>query len=402
MWVWFSIMNPHQQVFGFAHDVPWNLLIAAVTLASWLASNEPKRPPGGLTIAAILALLAWTTLNTFFAFEPAFSWPYWNLAWKTLAMCIVASTLAGNRVRFQALMWIVALALSYYAVKGGIFTIFTGGHYRVLGPPDSMLGDNNELGLALVMVLPVLNYLRVTSASRFVHFGLIVVIVLTLASILGSYSRETYIALGVLAVAFFWRSRRKLLYIGTAVTIITPLLLLMPQSFYDRAASILEYNTDASFRAHLDSWWVAYRYAMDHAPFGAGFYGLNLKSVWNLYIPGDMHAAHSIYFQALGEQGIIGLLLYLTSIALGFLNLRGVMRSTRGRDAQQWAYSLGDAMQLGLLAFCVGGAAAPMAFFDLLFLWIALSAALRELTKKQPSVQRTTVELRDSYQEALA
>jgi probable O-glycosylation ligase (exosortase A-associated) len=349
-----------------------------------------------------LALLAWTTLNTFFAFEPAFSWPYWNLAWKTLAMCIVASTLAGNRVRFQALMWIVALALSYYAVKGGIFTIFTGGHYRVLGPPDSMLGDNNELGLALVMVLPVLNYLRVTSASRFVHFGLIVVIVLTLASILGSYSRETYIALGVLAVAFFWRSRRKLLYIGTAVTIITPLLLLMPQSFYDRAASILEYNTDASFRAHLDSWWVAYRYAMDHAPFGAGFYGLNLKSVWNLYIPGDMHAAHSIYFQALGEQGIIGLLLYLTSIALGFLNLRGVMRSTRGRDAQQWAYSLGDAMQLGLLAFCVGGAAAPMAFFDLLFLWIALSAALRELTKKQPSVQRTTVELRDSYQEALA
>ena len=46
---------------------------------------------------------------------------------------------------------------------------------------------------------------------------------------------------------------------------------------------------------------------------------MNLEKLWDLYIPGEMHAAHSIYFQVLGEQGVIGLLLYAVTIVLGFI-----------------------------------------------------------------------------------
>src|SRR4051794_36613546 len=86
LWVLFSIMNPHQQVYGFAHSIPWNLIIAIVTVVALLASSERKLPPRGVTTGLVFALLVWSTFNTFFAFYPAYSWIYWNRAWKIVAM----------------------------------------------------------------------------------------------------------------------------------------------------------------------------------------------------------------------------------------------------------------------------------------------------------------------------
>jgi probable O-glycosylation ligase (exosortase A-associated) len=382
MWFCFALMNPQQETYSFAAGTRWSLLLAIVTVVSWLASKEPKLPMGGFTAGLVLVLLAWSTINTFFAFDPGFSWGYWEVAWKTIAISVLAGILAVNRVRLHALIWVVAVSLLYYGMKGGLFVLFTGGHNHVMGPPNAMLGDNNTIGIALVMLLPLLNYLRLHSGSRFVHGSLVFAIVLTLAAILGTYSRETYVALGALALAFWWRTKNKLLYPVAAAVVLVPLLMFMPQSFYDRAGTLLQFGADQSFRARLDSWWVAYRYAMDHAPFGAGFYGLNLPSLWDNYIPGEMHAAHSIYFQALGEQGIIGLLLYLLLIFVGFYNLRAVVRTVRGKGEWIWARDLASALGLSLLAFCVGGAAAPMQFFDLLFLWVTLSATMLNLAQR--------------------
>lgn len=76
LWILFSIMNPHQEAYGFAHNLPWNLVIAIVTTASWLLSPERKSPPSGITTGLVFSLLAWTTINTFFAFDPHWSWEY--------------------------------------------------------------------------------------------------------------------------------------------------------------------------------------------------------------------------------------------------------------------------------------------------------------------------------------
>lgn len=305
-------------------------------------------------------------------------------------MCILAGTLAVNAVRFHALVWVVALSLCYFGVKGGLFTLITGGHSHVFGPAHTMIYDNNTLADALVMVLPMLNYLRLHSEVRWVRTGIIVVIVLVVGSILGSYSREAYLALAVVGGAFWLRTKNKLIYPIVAVIIMVPLLKFMPDSFYQRAASIQQYSTDSSFQTRLNSWWVAYRYAMDHMPFGAGFYGMNLPAVWDKYIPGEMHAVHSVYFQTLGEQGVVGLALYLLVIAVTFVNLRAVRRNTKGISEFVWAYDLAGMMQLSVLAFCVGGAAAPINFFDLFFLWVLVSAALLEHTKKKREVVMRT------------
>ena len=117
--------------------------------------------------------LAWTTLNTYFAFSPDWSWSYWDRTWKIFALGFLVAALATNRVRITALVWAMVLALFYYGVKGGIFTLMTGGSYRVFGPAHTIIRDNNQLALALLMSLPLANYLRVQTANKFISVGLL-------------------------------------------------------------------------------------------------------------------------------------------------------------------------------------------------------------------------------------
>ena len=47
MWFWISLMNPHRKVFGFAAELNYALIIAIVTLGSWLLliprNQRPRR-----------------------------------------------------------------------------------------------------------------------------------------------------------------------------------------------------------------------------------------------------------------------------------------------------------------------------------------------------------------------
>jgi putative inorganic carbon (HCO3(-)) transporter len=382
LWALISLMAPHQEIYHL-YAQPWNLIVAVVTIAAWLLSSEPKLPPRGPTTILVLALLSWTTINTFFAFNPEYSWLFWDRAWKIVAMAMLAAILTTSIVRFHALMWVVVLALGYYGVKGGIFTLVSGGHYHVFGPPGTMIADNNSLAGALLMILPIMNYLQKNSDVRLIRIGIITAMVLVVTAILGSYSRGAFIGLAALGLAFWLRTRHKLVFPIIALIVLLPLLHFMPESFFSRAASIEDYSSDTSVTSRFDSWWVAYRYAMDHFPFGCGFYGMILRGVWEPYIPGRSLAAHSIYFQVLGEQGVIGLVLYLLTIASCFLNLRAVRRETKALPSRTSTRDLAEMMQLSMLSFCVCGAALPIDFFDLFFLWAMLSARLREMTRQE-------------------
>src|SRR3569832_3032786 len=64
--------------------------------------------------------------------------------------------LMRDRFRIELLVWTIALSLGFYGGKGGIFTITSGGVHHVMGPPNSFIGGNNEIGLALIMTVPLL------------------------------------------------------------------------------------------------------------------------------------------------------------------------------------------------------------------------------------------------------
>src|SRR5262245_32471904 len=92
LWTWFALQSPHQEAWGFSSGLPLNFFIAIVTIGAWLFSHERKTPPSHFLIWAMVAFLVWITLNSFFAYSPDWSWPYWDRTWKIFALGFLVAT----------------------------------------------------------------------------------------------------------------------------------------------------------------------------------------------------------------------------------------------------------------------------------------------------------------------
>jgi len=104
------------------------------------------------------------------------------------------------------------------------------------------------------------------------------------------------------------------------------------------------------------------------------------------------HAAHSIYFQVLGDLGFVGLALYLLLLAAAWRNASLAIKHSLANPEVRWAHDLARTFQYCLLPFIVSGAALSMAYFDLAFVLVALTAVLREETRVQAAMAaRSTV-----------
>ncbi|MBV9250189.1 MAG: putative O-glycosylation ligase, exosortase A system-associated [Acetobacteraceae bacterium] len=379
-WEWFSIMNPHRQVYGFANGQPFNSVIAVVTIMIWLCSAERKRWTPDVMPWLLLLFTGWMTFNSLFAMVPEWSWQYWDRTVRTFAVVFLAFFVITGKARVHGLVWAVVIALGYYGIKGGVFVIRSGGSGLVYGPEGSILADNNQLALAVVSVLPLAYYLFRHTRSALLKAALLATFLLEVLMVLGTQSRGGVIALATILLVFWVSSDRKAITAVLAIGAVLIGLRFMPESFFQRMDTLNDVNSDSSFQGRVDAWHVATLVAMDRFPFGAGFYAPQLPQIFNHYLPdASPHAAHSIYFQVLGEHGFIGLAIFIAILVLALRNAGLVIRQTRGVEGLAWAHDLAKMVRTSLIGYYVGGAALSMAYFDGYLIMIAILSCLREI-----------------------
>ncbi|WP_338762132.1 putative O-glycosylation ligase, exosortase A system-associated [Massilia sp. METH4] len=375
MWVWISVMNPHTQGWGFATTFPFAQLIAGVTLLSLLKSREKNRLPMTPITITLILFVVWMNITTLFAIIPNAAWGQWNKVMKIMLMTFVVMMVIRKREHVRHLIWVLVISLGYYGVKGGIFTVRSGGNQRVWGPIGTFIGDNNALALALIMTIPLMYYLMQELPKQWMRRLMFVAMGLCALAALGSYSRGGFLAI-IAMLAFMWKKSRHKLAGAALLVLLVPLaLLFMPEQWAARMDTISEYEADHSAMGRINAWQTAYNLACDRF-FGGGF-SMYEPMTFAMYAPDPsaVHAAHSIYFQALGEHGWIGLGLYLM---LGFLTWRyaaWIVRHCRGRADLQWAASLAAMIQASLIGFAVGGAFLSLLYWDVpYYLMVAVMA----------------------------
>ncbi|MCC7596258.1 putative O-glycosylation ligase, exosortase A system-associated [Janthinobacterium sp. FW305-129] len=385
MWVWVSVMNPHTQAWGFATHLPFAFIIAIATMVSLLMTREPKSLP--LTPVSVLLLLfvAWMNVTAPFALLPEASWVQWNKVMKIMLMSFVIMMVIRTRRDIVRLIWVLVGSIGYYGVKGGIFTIRSGGTERVWGPEETFIGDNNALALALIITIPLMYYLQQNTEKqrRWVRHGLSAAMLLSALAALGSYSRGALLAIAAMGLFMWLKSERKLM-LGALLGAVTPLLLaFMPERWAERMDTINTYQDDVSAMGRLNAWRMAWNLARDR--FLGGGFDVSDAAIFARYAPNpmDVHAAHSIYFQALGEHGFVGLLIYL---ALGFATWRtaaAIIRRTRGQPELRWAHGLATMSQASLIGFAVGGAFLSLLYFDMPYYLMAALIATRIVVERE-------------------
>ena len=385
-WAWLAFMAPHREVYGvISTELRLNFTVAFVCACAWLFSKERKLPKADATIVVVGVFFVWMTFNSLLlAYSPVNAWNMWDRVWKTLALAFLVWASANNKVRIHALVWVVVVCLLYYGAKGGILSILSGGTKKITGPYDSAITDNNNFAVALLMTLPLINYLRMQSEKLYLRMGLSVGFVVSLLAVVSSYSRGAFLALGALAIVAWTRSRNKITYLIAAAAMAYPIYKFMPAAYFDRINTLNDVDGDASFQGRVTAWRVAYSYARDHFPFGSGLDGTQEAGIYFQYAPGEtFHVAHSIYFQVLGDSGFVGLGLFLTLIILALLNCSRIRKATRNQPELLWARDLATMIQLSLIAYCVGGAALSLAYYDMFYIWILLLPPIWHLVSQR-------------------
>ena len=390
-WIWVALMNPQQEVYGFLHGASLNLYIALITAFAWLASKQRKSVPFNPLTVTLIIFMAWASITTYFALNPSYSYDLWDRTLKTFVLAFAILTIASTKGRIQAIVWMVVLSIGFYGIKGGGFTLLTGGRNHVFGPDNSMIADNNNLGLALVMVLPLMNYLRITTQRYWVQLGLLAMMGLTLVGIIGTYSRGAFFALGVTGLAYAVRSRAGIIPLVLGGLLLVSLPSLVPSSWFERMSTIQHANQDQSFQEREAAWATSLNVAKARLT-GGGFNSIQQDWVADLYSsPGSLRigrAAHSIYFEVMGDHGFFGLFLYALILLAGWYNTTATLLAIRGRPELQWAALLARTMQVSMIGYLVGGAALSMAYYDGFLIMLALTGALLLYVRK-PATEDT-------------
>ena len=365
-WVWISLMNPHRQAFGLAYSFPFAMLIGALTVAGIVWTKEPRQMKGGAPAVVLLLLIAWMCITTYFALSPEDANRILERVLKIQIFTFISLFVLCKREHVLWLIATIAASIGYYAVKGGLFTLLHGGSYLVWGPADSFITDNNSLALATVMSIPLWAYLYIMATKRWVRVALALAMGLSAVSALGSFSRGALLAMSAMLVLLWLRGRRKAL-LGVALAIVaSAIIAFMPDKWEQRMSTIQTYQEDESAQGRINTWIMLFNLANDRPLVGGGFEPYT-KEIFQRYRPeySRTHSAHSIYFQALGEQGYVGLFLFLT---LWFLTWRlgsSIRRMTRDRPDEAWAFWLASMVQVSLAAYFVGGAFLNLAWWDM-------------------------------------
>ena len=368
VWAWFGYMNPHRFAYGFAYNFPFVLITAAVTLLAWMSTKEEKRFPWTIETMLEALLCLWITITTLFGVSDVV-WDYWNRAIRVQIMIFMTLWIMRSKFRLEALIWTIVGSIGFYGLKGGIFTIITGGHFRVQGPERSFLEGNNEIALAMVMVLPLMHYIQLQASRKGVQFGMIALQVLTVLSVLSTYSRAGLLALAAVGAILWIKSRHKIALAAAMIIIGVPMVRFMPGEWKERMQTIQatdEEDMDESAKGRLNAWRFAVNYAMAHPILGGGF-RIFITPEFFAYAPDrrNRHDAHSIYFETLGEHGIPGLAIFLSLGLCTWFTAGSIVRRARKIPEMKWMVDMVSMAQVGLLGFAVGGAFAGLAFFDL-------------------------------------
>lgn len=390
-WAWVSYMVPHKLTWGFAANFPVAQLIGGVFLISFVLSKHKKAIPINSISILLIVFNLWILFVTVVTPGSLYESMQIEKVLKIQLVNFITLSLLYSEKRIKYFIAVIAFSVGFYGIKGGIFTITSGGGERVWGPPGGFFEGNNELALTLLMIIPMFFFMAKNfepiASRKWARLATYVAIGLIAIAAIGSQSRGAMLA--SCAVLFFlWLKSNKKFVTGIiAVIAVVSVYSFMPQSWHDRMASTFQENEedyDGSAQGRLNAWRFAFNYANDNI-LGGGFDAFTPIN-FHIYAPDPdlFQDAHSIYFQVLGNFGYIGLIMFIGLSFASWRKAKAIHKECKDDTERIWMSDLAQMLQLSLIAYGVGGAFLGLAYFDLPYHIFAIVCCLEKLREMGP------------------
>lgn len=388
LWTIVAFVNPQHLSYGFASTFPLAEAVAIPTLAGFLLFHRGWGRLASREFILLLILWIWflvTSLSSvhspLFAHHAVDTWYRLAFVSKILLMTTIAICVIDSFKRLRIFLLVVAGSFAFFVAKDLPFLIVTGGQYRLFGPPNSMIADNNDYGLALNMTVPLFFFLARTETNGRLKAVLYGLFLASIPAVLFTYSRGALV--GLLAVGFmmFLQVKRRLALIPVIVVAVGMALVFAPQEWRDRMATLGNdpAHQDGSALERINAWTFAWRLANDSPLTGGGFDTFT-PELFLRYAPNaaDVHGPHSVYFGVLGEHGFPGLLLYMLLVFSCLTSTVSIAWNAR-RYGDERAHAYATLFRFSLVGFLTSGLFLGRAYFDYYFAIVACIAVLKYL-----------------------
>lgn len=403
-WFWVGLFAPQWHTWTFMRGAPLATYFGGATLIALFLAKDRKPFPFTRETVMLFALAAYFAMTSHFAVNSSGAWDFWIHFMKILLITFITPLLIYGERRIVWLLLVITASLAFYGFKGGIFAIQTGGAHMVLGPVGSYLSGNTYIGLAMLMVLPLilasarmfhhqwvdLGFDLLRRFSRPISWFLYGVFWLTAIAILATHSRGAFVGLLAIVPLLFWHMQRKWLMVGVGFFLIAVVGVTAPEPLVERWQTIETYEEDTSAMQRIQSWGIAWNMALERPLTGMGFRNAALGYEWWIgyanFEGGWRHvlSPHSVYFGILGQHGFGGLAVFLLLIAFTFHTLNRVRRTARQRTGEIWLSEYAWALQIGLVGYLISGIFLDVAYFNLLYAFIALTVIMRRELEQAP------------------
>lgn len=404
-----DILAPQKIGWSITSALPISFIAFCAAFAGWLLTDRKQDARIALRQVLMCLLLLycfWTTQTADFPLEAKEKWDW---VWKALVFAIFLPLTLTTRLRIEGAALIMVLTAGAIIISAGMKTATGGGGYASLYffvNDNSGMYESSTLATVAIAIIPLIVwFIRHGTVFppdwRVKGFCYALVFACLLIPI-GTEARTGLLCIGVLAVIALRDVKRRMTFIVAGAALGLMALPFLPQSYYERMATIGSHDQDQSASTRVAVWTWTMDYVADH-PFGGGFdayrgntftYDLpvvagegNTTSVEFKEVEDKARAYHSAIFEMLGEQGWPGLLLWLWIHALGLWQMERIRRRWKGRsrESEQWQAPLASALQVGQAIYLVGSVFQGIAYQPFVLMLIGLQIGLWSYCKRLDS-----------------
>ncbi len=424
LYVYIDILAPQRIGYTLITTLPLSLIAFAAAFGGWIALDRKEGARFTLRQGLMLALLVYCWWSTGHADFPEEAATKWDWVWKALLFAIFLPLTLTTRARIEGLALVLLLSIATIVIGTGMKTILGGGGYSNLKffvNDNSGIYESSTLATVAIGLIPMLWWFvrhgtifrphwTVTAFAAGLTFACLLVPV-------GTEARTGLLCIAALGVLMLRYTRRRLLFIAGAGALGLLALPFLPQSYYDRMATIARPGGDESASTRVAVW----EWTLDFAatrPLGGGFDAYrsnsftyvmpvrqvdgNTTSIEYREVTDKARAYHSSVFEMLGEQGWPGLTLWLLLHATGLWQMERIQRRWRRAEdeAERWIAPLAAALQMGALIYLVGALFQGIAYQPVMLMLVGLQTGLASYCRRIDSA-RSTLE-RSASRRALA
>ena len=400
LYVYIDILAPQRIGYSLIASLPVSLIAFAAAFGGWIVFDRKTGARFSVRQGLMLALLAWCWWTTGNADFPEDAATKWDWVWKALLFAIFLPFTLTTRARIEGLALILMLAVATIVIGTGMKTILGGGGYENLKffvNDNSGIYESSTLATVAIGLIPMIWWFTrhgtifrphwlVTGFAAALTFACLLVPV-------GTEARTGLLCIAALGVLLLRYTKRRIMFIAGAGLLGLAALPFLPQSYYERMATLAEPGGDESASTRVAVWQWTLDYVAEK-PLGGGFDSYrgnrfayvmpvkevagNTTSVTYSEVVDEGRAFHSSFFELLGEQGWPGLAVWLALHALGLIQMERIYRRWKGAEAEEeaWIAPFAAALQMGALVYLVGATFQGIGYQPVMLMLVGLQIGL--------------------------